>query len=437
MTVLLDATLRVSLVMAVVLVATASMRRRAASMRHAALAGGLVLSACVVPLSWLLPHWYVLLPPWRWAAGLTGAGSGTVDVMFRMASAASESRGPTLGSLIVVVWLAGTLGSLLTLLVASVRLRRSVARAAPLVTGPWPVAADAIASDMRLRRAVVLLQTDAADLLATWGFLRPRIALPSDAANWSADHIRAVLRHELAHVRRNDWFVQLTAHVLCAWQWFNPLCWIALRWLRECGEMACDDEVLRGGLGARDYALRLLDVTRACRRASLMAIVVPMARPTGFERRITAMLNPEIDRRPVSWRAAALMFVALSLVLLPVAVLTAAQGTKPAEAEAAGPKPAAALKVGGAIKPPRKVHDVQPVYPEAMKEAGISGNVEIEVTVGKDGAVRRAHVLTTDVHPDLAVAAVDAVRQWKFEPTLLNGAPVEVTMKCTIAFRLD
>ncbi len=45
-------------------------------------------------------------------------------------------------------------------------------------------------------------------------------------------------------------------------------------------------------------------------------------------------------------------------------------------------------------------------------------------------------VLTSQVHPDLAVAAIDAVRQWRFEPTLLNGKPVEVAMKVTIDFRL-
>jgi len=72
-----------------------------------------------------------------------------------------------------------------------------------------------------------------------------------------------------------------------------------------------------------------------------------------------------------------------------------------------------------------------------MLEASLTASVELEVTVSKDGTVSKVHVLTTDVHPDFAVAAVDAVRQWKFEPTLLNGGPVEVMMKCTIAFRLD
>jgi protein TonB len=57
------------------------------------------------------------------------------------------------------------------------------------------------------------------------------------------------------------------------------------------------------------------------------------------------------------------------------------------------------------------------------------------VTAG-DGSVQSVRVLTAEVHPDLAIAAVDAVRQWKFEPTLLNGKPVPIKMKVTIDFRL-
>ena len=56
--------------------------------------------------------------------------------------------------------------------------------------------------------------------------------------------------------------------------------------------------------------------------------------------------------------------------------------------------------------------------------------------IAGDGSVQTVRVLTAGVHPDLAIAAVDAVRQWKFEPTLLNGKPVPIKMKVTIDFRL-
>jgi TonB family protein len=101
------------------------------------------------------------------------------------------------------------------------------------------------------------------------------------------------------------------------------------------------------------------------------------------------------------------------------------------------PEPTGApLKVGGNIRPPRKLTHVNPVYPQSMKDAGIEGAVPLEAVIAGDGSVQTVRVLTAEVHPDLAIAAVDAVRQWKFEPTLLNGKPVPIKMKVTIDFRL-
>ena len=103
-------------------------------------------------------------------------------------------------------------------------------------------------------------------------------------------------------------------------------------------------------------------------------------------------------------------------------------------AAAAGP---VRVRVGGNIRPPRKTKDVKPIYPESMQEAGPEGVVSIEAVIGRDGSVTAARVTAAQVHPDLAGAALDAVRQWKFEPTLLNGGPVEVVMAVSVTFTLE
>jgi protein TonB len=95
------------------------------------------------------------------------------------------------------------------------------------------------------------------------------------------------------------------------------------------------------------------------------------------------------------------------------------------------------LRVGGNIRPPRKLHNVNPTYPEKMREAGLEGVVPLEATIGRDGLVQFTRVLTAQVHPDFAHAAIEAVRQWRFDPTLLNGAPVEVVMTVKVEFRLS
>jgi protein TonB len=93
------------------------------------------------------------------------------------------------------------------------------------------------------------------------------------------------------------------------------------------------------------------------------------------------------------------------------------------------------VRVGGNIKPPRKVVNVNPGYPPAALAQGVSGVVILEATIGPDGMVSDARILRSI--PLLDQAALDAVRQWEFSPTLLNGQPVPVVMTVTLQFRAD
>ena len=100
--------------------------------------------------------------------------------------------------------------------------------------------------------------------------------------------------------------------------------------------------------------------------------------------------------------------------------------------------PAAAqvpVRVGGDIKEPRRIHDVKPVYPDIAQQAGVQGIVIIEAIIGTDGAVESARVLRPV--PLLDQAALDAVTQWRYSPTLLNGQPVNVVMTVTVTFSLN
>jgi TonB family protein len=96
---------------------------------------------------------------------------------------------------------------------------------------------------------------------------------------------------------------------------------------------------------------------------------------------------------------------------------------------------AGALRVGGNIKAPIKIKDVRPVYPPAAQQARVQGMVIVEARIGVDGSVETVQVLRSI--PLLDEAAIEAVRQWKFTPTLLNGAPVPVMMTMTVNFTLQ
>ena len=98
------------------------------------------------------------------------------------------------------------------------------------------------------------------------------------------------------------------------------------------------------------------------------------------------------------------------------------------------PRPTGPVKVGGQIETPRRLRSVAPVYPAIAQSAHVEGSVVIEAVIGEDGAVREAKV--TSGPSLLQGAALDAVRQWTFTPTRLNGQPVAVIMTVTVVFTL-
>jgi protein TonB len=102
----------------------------------------------------------------------------------------------------------------------------------------------------------------------------------------------------------------------------------------------------------------------------------------------------------------------------------------------APPPPAQqAVRVGGQIKEPKKLKNVAPVYPDIAKQARVQGVVILECTISPQGKVTDVKVLRGI--PLLDSAAIDAVKQWVYTPTLLNGVPVPVIMTVTVNFKLS
>jgi protein TonB len=97
--------------------------------------------------------------------------------------------------------------------------------------------------------------------------------------------------------------------------------------------------------------------------------------------------------------------------------------------------PPAPIRAGGDIRPPLKVRNVIPPYPEVARAARIQGDVVLDCTISDEGRVVDVKILSGPI--PLQAAAVDAVRQWLYRPTLLNGVPVPVVMTVTVHFALD
>ena len=316
---LLDSAFGASAIIAVGLVAAALLRKRSAAVRHWVLAASIVC-AVLVPL--LRP----IAPTWNVPVNVPAVSLQQVEHTERGRAPAGreEPRGTaarvpaTSVNIAAVIWLAGMALGLVTLLGGLARLAWLASRARTVTSGPWFTLAAEVGREYGLRRSVTLLHSSHPALLMTWGVLRPRVMLPATALEWSHERIRIVLRHELAHIRRYDWLLQLTAEALRLVYWFNPLIWIACRRLRDESEHACDDAVLSLGVEGHGYAEHLLELARSFKRARRGWSPAPaIAHSSNLEKRIHAMLYTR-NRTPFS--LAGRMTATFALLCITVAI---------------------------------------------------------------------------------------------------------------------
>ena len=99
------------------------------------------------------------------------------------------------------------------------------------------------------------------------------------------------------------------------------------------------------------------------------------------------------------------------------------------------PKPTGPVRVGGNVQAARILNRVNPTYPALARQTRISGTVRLHAIISKDGTIQQLEVMSG--HPLLQQAALDAVRQWRYQPTLLNGEPVEVDTTIDVIFSLN
>ena len=90
------------------------------------------------------------------------------------------------------------------------------------------------------------------------------------------------------------------------------------------------------------------------------------------------------------------------------------------------------VRVGSGVRPPRQTYSIDPEYPAATRLTRISGTVVIDAIIDERGNVVQARVLSG--HPLLVAAALRAVKQWKYEPSSLNGQPVSVELEVQVHF---
>ena len=360
---LADAAVRATALLGIAAAITALPRNRSAALRHLvwalAIAGvlvmplaGAILPGVSVPLPWTRAGAQPVTPDVGAAAAgarvrppepvAVGAGGGSGSAEAAGAGGRTASPPATWNRLLLAIWGAGALAFAAWSLAGIRNTRRLAAQATPVTAPEWLDALREVGAQLEIRRSVRLVRSEGVAMPMTWGWRRPVVLVPASAAGWSSARRIVVLRHELAHVKRADVVTQSLAQWTCAVYWFNPALWFGAYRLRVERERACDDEVLRLGTRASDYANHLLDIARDCHVPGLNAsAAVAMARRSQLEHRMRAILDPSI-RRAAGRSATFLAAVVLVGAALTVSAVTPTMGTLPPAAVAGNPNPSAA-----------------------------------------------------------------------------------------------
>jgi len=249
------------------------------------------------------------------------------------------------------------------------------------------------------------------------------------------EELDAVLAHEFAHMRRADFAKNLLYGVAALPVAYHPLLWLTRRRLAETRELVCD-AMAAEAIGEREsYARSLLRLARMLSDGSAPKILhaIGILDANIFERRVM-----HLTRKNLEITGGRRLAIAAACVVVAVATCTSALALRMDVTEPSTQNPAVTgtqpKKISAKESEMNLLSKVAPVYPVEAKKAKVSGTVILTATIGKDGSVEQLKVVSGPA--PLKQSAMDAVRQWKYKPFLLNGDPVEVETKITVIYSL-
>jgi len=313
-----------------------ALRGAAAALRHLLWTVG-IASLLLLPVAAnIMPDWHVSIPSrlplpggeWRLASApaehaVAEAPTAGEPGMTRVMDPARATQArPARRPWIPLAWAAGALLIAARFVTAQGPLRLQARDSRSLTDAEGAALAGPIAASLGVKQPVTVLISEHRFSPRSWGWLRPVILLPETWRDWSAVKRRAVLVHELSHIRRGDCTTQALANLACILFWFHPFVWRAAEQMRRERERACDDAVLKSGSRPSDYADQLLEIASSLGRRGRPAFLeVPMARSSQLSSRLLAILDPAIRRDPPSRGSGAFVATALVAVALVVSAL--------------------------------------------------------------------------------------------------------------------
>jgi TonB family protein len=278
-------------------------------------------------------------------------------------------------------------------------------------------------------RSVRLLESPAVNTPVVIGWHNPRLLVPPSAALRLSDvQLAGVIAHEVAHIRRGDYVINLLQSAAEVPLFFSPAAAWMSRCIREAREFCCDDEATVAG-DKRDYVEALTHLAVVPTLPGMRA-VVGITGPRLITR-VRRLLQEDTMPRLNRFRLMALgsAFVVIALSGLPLSAASALRFSPQSDTSVY-------KTTDPAIKAPELVREVKPVYTDDAKKRRVEGSVELEEVVTVDGSVRDDVRVVTSLDPDLDAQAVKAAKQWQFKPGTKDGKPVDVMVLVEMTFTL-
>lgn len=325
----------------------------------------------------------------------------------------------------VALWIVG-IGIALRitwLIVGLLRVRSLVRSAAP----------DAALSSMdqlqdELGTRATLLVTDDLEGPATIGVRRPVVLLPRSLRAMPAAVQRAIVCHELVHVRRRDWLHTIGEEVWCAALWFHPAARLIASQLSLAREMVVDETTLTITRDRRAYA------------EALLAFAFPQPHVIGVTpfigRRTLSQRISQIAEEGSMSRRRALASLAFALVAS-VAATAATADRLPIAVNASTRSQGTIYDAGPGISLPVVIAEVKPGYTRAAMDAKVQGSVFLWVVINEAGDVSNVAIKQSlDEQFGLDAKAIEAAYKWKFKPGYKGGKAVSVRVTIEMTFKL-
>jgi bla regulator protein blaR1 len=345
-----------------------------------------------------------------------------------------------LPGLIVVVWLCGFVTFVILWSVRWHRVAAIVHRSTAMDRGREVDALRQLEKVVGVRRPMELMLSRASALEpGVFGVFRPVLLWPATISEHLHDaHLKAILAHELAHLRHRDNLAAALHMSVEAAFWFHPMVWWIGARLVEERELACDEEVLLLGNPPSIYAESILKTCEYCRESPLPCV----SGVTGAElkKRIVRIMTPNMVQKLSAGRRLALASVGIAAVVGPLLFglwdtpPVRAQSPQTSESQTATAEPRI-YHVGGDVSAPKLVFAPDPVFSEEAKRAKYQGVCVLSTVVDAVGNSQRVHVVR-HLGKGLDEKAVEAVQKYKFEPAMRFGKPVAVEVNIEVNFRV-